>query len=141
MTDKLSKERRSWNMSRIAARDTKTELCVRSALHRLGFRFRLHRTDLPRKPDIVLPRYRTVIFVHGCFWHRHEDCKNASTPATRREFWEQKFSRNVERDREVQAALLADGWNVYVIWECEVRSSDLDKKLLSFFPDKHGGQG
>ena len=99
MTDILSKERRSWNMSRIRGSDTKPELLVRSLLHRMGYRFRLHRKDLPGRPDIVLPKYRTVIFVHGCFWHRHKGCKYAYTPKSRTDFWQNKFQGTVERDK------------------------------------------
>ncbi len=121
MVDKLTPEKRSWNMSRIRSKNTKPELIVRSLLHRMGFRFRLHRKDLPGKPDIVLPKYKTVIFVHGCFWHRHKDCKVATTPSTRREFWEKKFKDNVARDERNQRQLRQLGWHVYVLWECEVK--------------------
>jgi len=117
--DTLSPSRRSWNMSRIRGRDTAPELRVRSALHRAGLRFRLHRRDLPGTPDIVLPRFKTVIFVHGCFWHRHEGCKYAYMPKSRIEFWEEKFSRNVERDRRKILQLQQAGWRVEIIWECE----------------------
>lgn len=120
MTDIVSKEKRSEMMSGIRAKDTKPEKLVRSALHRAGFRFRLHDKRLPGRPDIVLPRYKTVIFVHGCFWHRHPGCKYAATPKTRTEFWQKKFEDNVHRDAEVRAALEADGWRVVVVWECEV---------------------
>lgn len=120
--DSLSREHRSWNMSRIRGKDTQPELQVRSALHRLGYRFRLNRHDLPGKPDIVLPRYQTVIFVHGCFWHRHPGCRFAYTPKSRVEFWQAKFQRNVERHREVEEELTALGWRVLVIWECETSS-------------------
>ena len=106
-------------MSRIRGKDTTPELAVRSALHRLGYRFRLHRRDLPGRPDIVLPKYGTVIFVHGCFWHRHARCKYAYTPKSRVEFWHHKFQQNVERDRRVQRELRRLGWKVIVVWECE----------------------
>lgn len=109
-------------MSRIRGKDTRPELRVRSALHRLGYRFRLNRRDLPGKPDIVLPRYQTVIFVHGCFWHRHPGCRFAYTPKSRVEFWQAKFQRNVERHREVEEELTTLGWRVLVIWECETDS-------------------
>jgi DNA mismatch endonuclease (patch repair protein) len=121
--DSLSREHRSWNMSRIRGKDTRPELRVRSALHRLGYRFRLNRRDLPGKPDIVLPRYQTVIFVHGCFWHRHPGCRFAYTPKSRVEFWQAKFQRNVERHREVEEELTTLGWRVLVIWECETDSA------------------
>ena len=130
MTDRLSEERRSWNMSRIRGKDTAPERAVRSLLHQLGFRFRLHRKDLPGHPDIVLPRYRSVVMVHGCFWHRHPGCKFAYEPKSRVDFWERKFKRNVERDREVREQLEHLGWSVLVVWECELRDIDaLAKKL------------
>lgn len=119
MADRLTPERRSWNMSRIGHRDTKPELIVRSLLHRLGYRFRLHRKDLPGKPDITLAKYKTVIFVHGCFWHRHPRCKYSYTPRTRKEFWKEKFERNIKRDKRVGKLLRSQGWKVRIIWECE----------------------
>lgn len=106
-------------MSRIRSKDTKPELIVRSMLHRMGYRFRLHRKGLPGKPDIVLPRHKTVIFVHGCYWHRHPGCKYAYHPKSRVDFWEKKFRENVERDTKARAALEALGWRVLVVWECE----------------------
>lgn len=109
-------------MSRIKGRDTGPELRLRSLLHRAGFRFRLHAKDLPGKPDIVLPKYHTAIFVHGCFWHRHERCRNATTPSTRAEFWQNKFDGNVERDRRSRAALEADSWTVITVWECDLKA-------------------
>jgi DNA mismatch endonuclease, patch repair protein len=117
--DRLSKKHRSWNMSRIRSKDTAPERIVRSVLHRLGFRFRLHDYDLPGRPDIVLPRYHTVILVHGCFWHRHRRCQFAYTPKTRPEFWLAKFASNVERDRRVKVALRQIGWTTIEVWECE----------------------
>ena len=122
--DRLTKQHRSWNMSRIRGKDTKPEMRVRSVLHRMGFRFRLHRKDLPGKPDIVLPAYGTVIFVHGCFWHRHPGCRYAYTPKSRVDFWQTKFQRNVERHQEVEAELEELGWHVVVIWECETGSEE-----------------
>jgi len=113
-------------MSRIRGRDTGPELRLRSLLHRAGFRFRLHAKDLPGKPDIVLPKYHTVIFVHGCFWHRHEGCRYATTPSTRAEFWQAKFDGNVERDNRNRAALEAAGWTVMTVWECELKA-DADR--------------
>lgn len=121
MTDVFSKAKRSYVMSRIRGRDTGPEKMVRSALHRLGYRFRLHSSDLPGKPDIVLTRYRTVVLVHGCFWHRHKGCRYSYMPKTRKRFWVKKFDRNVQRDREVRAALKKLGWNTVVVWECELR--------------------
>lgn len=109
-------------MSRIRGAHTKPELRVRSMLHNMGYRFRLHRKDLPGKPDIVLPRYHTAIFVHGCFWHRHRNCQFAYTPKSRVDFWQKKFTRNVERHAEVQAELESQGWRVVVVWECETKN-------------------
>jgi len=122
--DRISKEHRSWNMSQIKAKDTRPELVVRSLLHRLGYRFRLHRDDLPGTPDIVLPKYNTVIFVHGCYWHRHSACKYAYTPKSRVDFWQAKFDENVARDKRARRALQELGWKVHVVWECE--TGDLD---------------
>lgn len=118
MPDKLSPERRSWNMSRIRSRDTTPELVVRRLLHRLGFRFRLHNAKLPGKPDLVLSRHRTTIFIHGCFWHQHEGCIDCSKPATNSGYWAPKLRRNVERDAHTQSLLKIAGWKVIVIWEC-----------------------
>lgn len=109
-------------MSRIRSSNTSPEVALRRALHALGFRFRLHRKDLPGKPDIVLPRYRTAIFVHGCFWHRHDSCKIATTPKSNTEFWQAKFDRNVVRDAKSRESLEAQGWKVLVVWECELGS-------------------
>jgi DNA mismatch endonuclease (patch repair protein) len=109
-------------MARVRGVDTKPELIVRRLLHALGYRFRLHRRDLAGSPDIVLPRRRRAVFVHGCFWHRHEGCRLASSPKTRRDFWEAKFTRNVERDARAVSDLRRDGWAVTIVWECETRS-------------------
>jgi DNA mismatch endonuclease, patch repair protein len=122
MADTISAERRSWNMSRITGRNTKPEIHLRSLLHRAGFRFRLHSKDLPGKPDIVLPKYRIAIFVHGCFWHRHPSCRNATMPSTRTEFWAAKFEGNVERDARNIVALEEAGWTVITVWECDLKS-------------------
>lgn len=119
--DSLTKPERSERMSRIRGKDTKPEKIVRSWLHRQGFRFRLHRKDLPGKPDIVLPKYKTVILVHGCFWHRHPGCPISTTPKTNTKFWEEKFCKNLERDTRNRKALEALGWKVIVVWECEVK--------------------
>ena len=136
MADRLSQEKRSWNMSRITGKDTKPEILLRSLLHREGFRFRLHDNRLPGKPDIVLPKYRTVIFVNGCFWHRHSNCKYAYTPKSRQEFWLEKLEETVQRDRKKQKMLADLGWQVLVVWECEMKRnssllvSDISSKLL-----------
>lgn len=122
--DKLTSEERSWNMSMIKSKNTKPELIVRSVLHRMGFRFRLHRKEIPGKPDIVLPKYKTIIFVHGCFWHRHQGCKYAYIPKSRVDFWEAKFKANIKRDMEVKKQLDESNWRTFVIWECEL--SDID---------------
>ncbi|WP_256326182.1 very short patch repair endonuclease [Sphingomonas sp. NFR15] len=119
--DKPVTPARSALMARIGPRDTKPEMVVRRLLHALGRRFRLHRRDLPGTPDIVLPGSRKAIFVHGCFWHRHEGCPKATTPKTRSEFWQDKFDRNVERDERKEADLRAAGWDVTTVWECETR--------------------
>ena len=119
--DKISKETRSWTMSRVRSRDTGPERRIRSLLHGLGFRFRLCDRSLPGTPDIVLRKYGTVIFVNGCFWHRHKGCSRATTPETRREFWEAKFARNVERDERFRKELRSLGWRVIVVWECRVK--------------------
>jgi len=117
-------EQRSRNMSAIRGGDTKPEMRVRSLLHALGYRFRLHRKDLPGKPDIVLPKYRTVIFVHGCFWHCH-DCRYGNVvPATRSEFWTAKRAGNVARDRRKREQLESAGWRVETVWECETKNED-----------------
>lgn len=119
MVDTIPSARRSWNMPRIRSQDTAPEIRVRSALHALGFRFRLHRRDLPGTPDVILPKHRTVIFVHGCFWHRHLGCTMAYTPKTRTHFWEQKFVENIKRDTTVERQLECLGWTSIVVWGCE----------------------
>jgi DNA mismatch endonuclease (patch repair protein) len=121
MTDVFTKSKRSEVMSLIKGSNTKPELAVRSLLHRMGYRFRLHKADLPGKPDIVLARYKTVIFVHGCFWHRHKDCRFAYTPKSRTEFWMKKLESNVIRDIQVKSDLELLGWRVITVWECELR--------------------
>jgi DNA mismatch endonuclease (patch repair protein) len=122
--DRLTPEHRSWNMSRIRGRDTLPEKRVRSLLHRLGFRFSLRRKELPGKPDIALPARRAVVFVHGCFWHQHEGCRNATMPITRRAFWEAKLKGNAARDVRNGAALRSLGWRVMTVWECELADEE-----------------
>ena len=122
MTDFLTKAPRSERMSRIRGRDTKPELVLRKLLHAQGLRYRLHRADLPGKPDLVFVRHKAVVFVHGCFWHRHHGCSIATTPKSNIDFWVEKFDRNVARDRRNILALQALGWRVYVVWECELTS-------------------
>lgn len=128
--DRLTREHRSWNMSRIRGHDTGPERMVRSLLHRLGFRFRLHSRRLPGRPDIVLPKYRSVVFVHGCFWHRHLDCPFAYTPKSRVDFWASKFAENVARDRRTTAALRQVGWKAVIVWECELRNPEALSRRL-----------
>ncbi|MFO0406766.1 MAG: very short patch repair endonuclease [Labrys sp. (in: a-proteobacteria)] len=123
MADSLTRERRSWNMSRIRGTNTGPEKQLRSLLHRAGYRFRIHARRLPGSPDIVLPRYRTAVFVHGCFWHRHPGCRNATTPGSRSDFWTAKFEGTVARDKTKAAQLEAAGWQVITVWECELEKA------------------
>lgn len=123
MTDFLSPAERSDRMSRIRGKDTQPELTLRKVLHRLGLRYRLHGAGLPGKPDLVFPRYRTVVFVHGCFWHRHDGCNIATTPKSNTPFWLEKFEKNVARDARVATQLEALGWRVFIVWECELGST------------------
>lgn len=125
---------RSDIMRAVKRAHTGPEIVVRRTLHALGLRFRLHRRDLPGSPDIVLPRFRTVVFVHGCFWHRHLDCRYASVPKSRQEYWLPKFKANVERDAKKEAQLCELGWRVLVIWECETRKlTELEERLRREF--------
>ncbi|MDZ4753491.1 MAG: very short patch repair endonuclease [Phycisphaerae bacterium] len=129
----MTPEQRSRCMSRIRSKNTTPELLVRSLVHRMGFRFRLHRRDLPGTPDLVFVGAQKVIFVHGCFWHQHPGCRHATQPATRADFWEAKFERNRARDRRACEALAALGWTTLVLWECEVRdATQLSKRLRRF---------
>jgi DNA mismatch endonuclease, patch repair protein len=121
VTDRISPEKRSANMAAIKGKDTGPELAVRKVIHAAGFRFRLHKKDLPGCPDMVLARYRTVVFVHGCFWHHHQGCADATMPKSNTDYWNRKLSRNVERDVKNKKALEALGWNVFVVWECSIR--------------------
>jgi DNA mismatch endonuclease Vsr len=131
--DTLTVAGRSERMARIRSKDTKPELRVRKLLHRLGYRFRLHRKDLPGSPDVVFPTRRKAIFVHGCFWHAHEACTVANRPKSRRTFWDSKFERNKLRDAANQKALKKKGWKVYTVWECETFSErPLSLRLSKF---------
>jgi DNA mismatch endonuclease, patch repair protein len=121
--DRLSPQQRSWNMSRVHSRDTRPEKCVRSMLHRMGFRFSLRRMDLPGKPDIVLPKYRIVIMVHGCFWHQHHGCPKAKLPTSNSDFWVHKLSENRRRDCSIRKLLRERGWKVITVWECQLSKS------------------
>lgn len=130
MPSQESADQRSFNMSRIRSKDTSPEIRVRSAIHRLGYRYRLYVSNLPGKPDIVMPRYRTAIFVNGCFWHQHEGCKRATVPKTNTDYWQEKFRRTMDRDKRSHAALLQTGWKVLVIWECQTQDGSALKNLL-----------
>lgn len=126
-------------MSRIRSKDTKPEIAVRSLLHSMGFRFRLHKGELPGNPDIVLSRLKTVVFIHGCFWHRHKGCRDNSNPATNSEFWQAKFQRNVARDKRNASALRRLGWKVITVWECELKKpSKLESRLRRLLPAEAG---
>ena len=129
--DRISKKHRSWNMSRIRGKDTKPELVVRSLLHRMGYRFRLHVRELPGTPDIVLPKWKTVIQVHGCFWHRHPGCRYAYAPKSRVAFWEKKFEGTLVRDKSSELDLRARGWAVLVVWECEAEDLPLLRRRFA----------
>jgi DNA mismatch endonuclease, patch repair protein len=128
--DRLTKERRSWNMSRIRGKDTTPEKAVRSLLHQLGYRFRLHVRKLPGCRDIVLPKFKTAIFVHGCFWHRHRGCRNCTTPTNRREWWLAKLNGNAARDKLHQRALRKLGWRTVVLWECQTERSMVLERIV-----------
>jgi len=130
--DIYDKKKRSEIMSRIRGTDTKPEIMVRRILHSRGYRFRLHRNDLPGNPDIVLPRYKAAIFVHGCFWHHHEGCLKSKLPKTNVKFWRDKILQNVERDRKNITKLTSLGWRVLIVWECETRRDHLNEKLVEF---------
>ena len=124
-------------MAAIKSKNTKPEIAVRKLLHSLGYRFRLHRKDLPGSPDIVLPKYKTVIFVHGCFWHRHENCKYATSPKTRKEFWNKKFTTNIDRDLVIQNKIKNLNWRSIVIWECETKNMEnLRYKIIDVLVNK-----
>jgi DNA mismatch endonuclease (patch repair protein) len=129
MADNLTKAQRSRNMCLVKSRDTSTEIAVRQLLHAAGLRFRLHVTALPGKPDIVLPRHRTVVFVHGCLWHQH-GCKRSRMPATNTDFWARKIARNVDRDAEHVLALREAGWRVETVWGCQV-SQDTERVIAA----------
>ena len=140
MTDVLTKEQRHLNMSHIRGKDTSIEVKLRKALFARGFRYRKNVGKMIGKPDIVLPKYKTVIFIHGCFWHRHPGCRYASTPKTRRDFWEEKFNRNIQRDKHQAEELINAGWHVLIVWECELKQdlpgvvNELEKIMKYMIP-------
>lgn len=138
--DHLTPERRSWNMSRIRSEDTNPERKVRSFLFRNGFRFRLHVKKLPGQPDIVLPKYKTVVEVRGCFWHRHPGCKDATTPSTNTSFWLTKFQQNVKRDKRHEKELKALGWHLIVVWGCETSKVKFPPPKLVRFVSNHSAK-
>jgi DNA mismatch endonuclease, patch repair protein len=136
LVHRMSPEGRSRIMRSIRKKNTKPELDVRRLLHRLGFRFRVHRADLPGNPDIVLPKHRAVIFVHGCFWHQHPRCHKGMAPRLRRDYWLPKLARTVERDRQARSDLAASGYRVLVLWECEIGDANrLRDTLWTFLSD------
>lgn len=139
MVDSLSKEKRSWNMSRIRCRDTSIEVRVRKWLFHQGYRYKKNVSKLPGKPDIVLSTYKTVIFIHGCFWHRHNNCKYATTPKTRTDFWNEKFKKNISNDFKNKKVLEELGYQVIIIWECEInkRFDETLKKIVSVIGPPH----
>ncbi|MEI9958002.1 MAG: DNA mismatch endonuclease Vsr [Ferruginibacter sp.] len=136
MTDVHTTAQRSFNMSRIKSKDTKPEMLVRKFLHAHGFRYRLHNKKLPGKPDIVLPKYKTVIFVHGCFWHGHEGCKYYVVPKTRTEWWLNKINTNKSNDSKAVLALKKDGWKVIEIWECDLKRTAIQKTFSQLLQNK-----
>lgn len=130
MADIYSPEKRSEVMSRVRSKETRLELRVRSALHRMGYRFRVHVDNLPGRPDVVLPRHRKVLFINGCFWHQHPECARSKRPKSNAAWWQRKLKRNVQRDREARKALLKLGWSCHVLWECVIaRDQSLMNKL------------
>ena len=139
--DTLTKEERSARMARIRGKDTKPEMLVRRALHRLGYRYRLHRKELPGRPDVVFPARKLVLFVHGCFWHAHPGCKIANMPKSRREYWNAKFARNKDRDERNATMLAQAGWRVMTIWECETKDmQSLERRLMNGIVPRSAGR-
>ena len=135
MTDVHDKKTRSFNMSQIRSANTKPEMLVRKFLHANGFRYSLHKKTLPGKPDIVLPKYKTIIFIHGCFWHGHSNCKYFAMPKTRTKWWMNKITANKANDEKAVTALRKDGWKVITVWECRLKPSVVER-TLSLLPDK-----
>ncbi len=141
MADIVDAATRSRMMASIRSEDTRPEMALRRALHRKGLRYRLHVTKIPGRPDLVFPRFRAVVFVHGCFWHRHPDCRYATTPATRTEFWQAKFDANVARDMRNQRDLAESGWRVGVVWECTIKKRKIDDLTDEVHTWLHGDEG
>jgi len=135
MVDVVDRATRSRMMSGIRGKNTRPELFVRRFLHKHGFRYRLHAKILPGSPDVILPKWKVVIFVHGCFWHRHEGCRLSTTPASNRERWKDKFEKNVTRDQRNIKALLSSGWAVIILWECGLREVESGKRDLCWLLD------
>ena len=133
MVDRLSPEARSRNMARISGKDTSPEMTVRRLLHNMGYRYQLHLRSLPGRPDLVFPRRRKAVFVHGCFWHRHQGCRYAYRPKSRTDFWDGKFAQNIERDARNLCALADRGWEALVVWQCEIKDLGLLRNRLSEF--------
>ena len=138
MPDVFSKEKRSWIMSRISGSNTKPEIIVRKIIHAMGFRYRLHVRNLPGTPDIVLPRHKKVVFVHGCFWHGHKGCKRSQRPSANSEFWNRKIEQNMARDKKVIKGLQKLGWRPLIIWECKTRNPLSLRKILAKFLHREG---
>jgi len=133
MVDIFTTDKRSEIMSRIKNRDTAPEIKVRSIIHRMGYRFRLHRKDLPGNPDIVFPKHKKIIFVNGCFWHGHKNCIRSKRPSSNKNFWDQKIDKNITRDKNIRKALNKSGWKVLVIWQCEINDiNKLEVKIANF---------
>lgn len=136
MTDVFPESKRSWIMSRVRGKDTSPEIIVRSLIHSLGYRFRLHRKNLPGKPDIIFPCRRKLIFVHGCFWHGHDCTRGNRVPKTNDVYWKDKIGRNIERDKKHQRELSLLGWRTFVIWECQIKDVDaLRSAIISFLEE------
>lgn len=132
LADRLSATQRSWNMSKIKAKNTKPEIFIRKFLFSLGFRYRVNYSGLPGKPDIVFPKRKKVIFIHGCFWHRHNCLSGEKKPRTNKDYWIPKLERNKERDIEIEKKLIGDGWKLIVIWECEIKKTETVHRILDF---------
>ncbi len=132
LSDKITKEQRSWNMSRIKGKDTGIEVAVRKRLFSLGYRYRKNDNRLPGKPDIVFPKYKTVVFIHGCFWHMHSDCKIARIPKSNTDFWIDKLNHNVVKDQKTKETLEKMGWKVITVWECEIEKNinDVTQRII-----------